>query len=161
MRKQSWWRSNMDAWSFGSSKNDYVLNRSREGLQKKYQKHQPIKLYWPSYKPIVNDLTSNWEQANNQKPLTNQATEVKQLIQERLDCDKASNLSKNGRIATNRPDDWANNWRNTSTSTNTPIEIGVGQRSGSEVRGLKLVSSQEPTAEALKIQTVQKVDVRR
>ena len=36
-----------------------------------------------------------------QEPSINQATEVKQLIQEQSDCDKASDLFKSGRIVTN------------------------------------------------------------
>ena len=101
VRRQFWWRFDVDAWSFVSSENDYVLNRSGEWLRGQYQKHQPIGLHRPSYEPIVNDQTSDWERANNQEPLTDQATKVKQLIQERSDRDKASNSFKSGQIATN------------------------------------------------------------
>ena len=144
MRKQSWWKSNVNTWSFVSSENDYVLNRLGEWSQERYRKHQPVEVGVEvktdqtnqSIKPMINWL----------RP-TNQATKVKQFIQERSDCNKASNSSKSGRIATN----WPNDWTNTSTSTSTPLEVGVGQRSGSEARGVEPARGQEPTAEALKI----------
>ena len=43
----------MDAWSFVSSKNDYVVNRSGEWLQERYQKHQPIEAEndWTNERP--------------------------------------------------------------------------------------------------------------
>ena len=41
------------------------------------------------------------------------------------------------------------------------MRSGVGQRSRSGARGLEPARSQEPTAEALKIQKVQEVDVER
>ena len=129
VRRWSWWRSNVDAWSFVSSKNNYVLNRSGKWLREQYEKHHPIKSTIDQSRP------------------TNQATEVERLIRERSDCDKASNSSKSGRIATN----WPNDWTNTSTSTSTPLEVGVGQRSRSGVKGLEPARGQEPTAEALKI----------
>ena len=43
----------------------------------------------------------NWEQVNNQEPLTDRATEDKRLIREWSDCDKATNSSQSGWIATN------------------------------------------------------------
>ena len=149
--KQSWWRSDVDAWLFVSSENDYILNRSGKWLQKQYQKHRPIGLHRLSYKPIVNDQTSDWKQANNQEPLTDRATKVEQSIPERSNCNKASNSSKSSRITINWPDNWPNNWTNTSTSTSTSLEVGVGQRSGSGARGLEPARGQEPTVEALKI----------
>ena len=151
----------MDAWSFVSWENNYVLNRSGEWSRGQHQKHQPIGLYWLSYKSIVNNQTSDQKQANNQELLTNRATEVQQLIWEQLDRDKASNSSKSGRTATNWPDNWPNNWTNMSTSTSTPLEIGVGQRSRSKARDLEPARGQKPTTEALKIQKVQEVDVRK
>ena len=63
-------------------KNDSVLNRSGKWSQKRYQKYQSIKLTIDQLRP------TNW------------ATKDKQLIQERLDCDKASDLSESGWIAT-------------------------------------------------------------
>ena len=73
-------------------------------------------------------------QANNQEPSTDQATKIGQLIPERSDFDKASNLFESGRIATNWPDDWPNNWLNTSTSTSTPVRLKVrGLDQGLEV----------------------------
>ena len=41
------------------------------------------------------------------------------------------------------------------------MKSGVGQRSGSEARGPKPAKGQEPTAEALKIQEFQEVNVGR
>ena len=62
--------------------NDSVFNCSGEWLQEQYWKHQPIK-------PTINQLRPiNW------------ATKNEQLIQERSDCSKASNLSESGQIAT-------------------------------------------------------------
>ena len=50
VRKWSWWRSDVDAWLFRkmilfwtAQKNDSVLNRSGEWLQKQYQKHQLVR----------------------------------------------------------------------------------------------------------------------
>ena len=40
-----------------------------------------------------------------------------------------------------------------------PLEVGIGQRSGSGARSLEPARGQKPTAEALKIQEVQEVDV--
>ena len=46
-------------------------------------------------------------------------------------------------------------------STSTFLKIGVGQRSGSGARNLKLARGQEPTVKALKIQEVQEIDIER
>ena len=92
------------------------------------------------------------EWIDNQEPLTDQATEDKQLIRLRADRDKASDASESGRITTNWPDDWPNNWLNTSTSTSTPLRSKlVRGLSGSGARGLEPARGQEPTTEALKI----------
>ena len=48
-----------------------------------------------------------------------------------------------------------------SMSINTLLEVGVGQRFGSGATSLEPAKGQETTAEALKIQEVQKVDVGR
>ena len=62
---------------------------------------------------------------------------------------------------TNWLENWLNNCLNINTNTSSPFEVGVGQRSGSKARSLKSVRGQEPTAEALKIEEVQEVDIGR
>ena len=65
--------------------NDSILNHLGEWLREWYQKHQLIK------------ATIDW---------SNRVTEDKQLIRERLDCDKASDSFQSNRIATDLTNEW-------------------------------------------------------
>ena len=76
----------------------------------------------------------------------------------RLDCDKASDSSESGQIATNLTKKQLIKHENEYKHRQ---RFGVGQRSGSGARVLEPARGQEPIAEALKIQKVQEVDVRR
>ena len=85
----------------------------------------------------------------NQSKPSNQGIKDKQVIPKWSDCDKASNSSKSGRIATNFTKEqltkYANKYKYQQKS-----EVW-GLRSGSKARGLKPTRGLEPTAEVWKI----------
>ena len=85
-------------------------------------------------------------------------TKVKQLIRVRSDCDKASDLSESGWIATDLTKERLIKHENEYKHRQ---RFGVGQKSGSGARGLEPAKGQKPIAEALKIQKVQKVNIGR
>ena len=102
--------------------------------------------------------TSKQLRTINQPSDRNQATHPRGIGLQQI---KASNSSDSGRIVISWSDNWPNNWPNMSTSASTPLEVEIGQRFGSWARGLEPARGQEPITEALKIQEVQKVDIRR
>ena len=85
-------------------------------------------------------------------------TEVERLIQARSDRNKASVLSESGWIVTNLTKEQLPKHKNKYKHRQ---RFGVGQKSGSETKGPEPARSQEPSAEALKIQEVQEIDIRR
>ena len=73
-------------------------------------------------------------------------TKDKRLIQERSDCNKVSNLSESGWIATDFTKEGLIKYKNKYKYRQ---RFGIGQRTGSGARGLEPTKDQKPTAEAL------------
>ena len=108
-------------------------------------------------------LLADWGangQDNSHEQTTKNHQPTKQL--------KSGNSSKNGWIVTKQatylrvvgllPTDQTIG-QTQARVTNTPFEVRVDQRSGPGARGLEPARGQKPTAEALKIQEVRKVDI--
>ena len=75
---------------------------------------------------IENGYAKDWSCKQTKLQTTDQAIEVKRLIQERSYCNKICNLSESNWSTTNWPVNWPTNWSNTSTSISISFEFGLG-----------------------------------
>ena len=85
-------------------------------------------------------------------------TEVERLIWARWDCNKANNSFESSQIAIDFTKEQLTKHKKKYKHRQ---RFGVGQSSRSGARGLEPAKSQEPIAEALKIQKVQEFDIGR
>ena len=98
---------------------------------------------WTNNWPIKTYQISDRKQANNQKPSTNQVTEVKQFIREWLDCNKANNLSESGWIAIDLTQEQLTKYKNKYKHRQ---RSRTGVSSGSGAKSLEPARVLEPTA---------------